>query len=53
MSMDRSLKVKAGMGGIRSVHTRPERIAKMQTDKKFDEKKSSPIGLPKTRTIKG
>lgn len=52
MSMDRSLKVKAGMAGVRSVHTRAERIDKMQSDKKFDPKKSSPIGLPKTRTIK-
>jgi small basic protein (TIGR04137 family) len=50
--MDSSLKVKAGMAGIRSVHTRAERIAKMQGDKKFDPKKSSPIGLPKTRTFK-
>jgi small basic protein (TIGR04137 family) len=52
MSMDRSLKVKAGMAGIRSVHTRAERIDKMQVDKKFDNNKSSPIGLPKTRIIK-
>lgn len=49
MSMDRSLKVKAGHAGVRSVYTRAERIAKMQTDKKFDDKKSSPVGLPKTR----
>ena len=52
MSMDNSLKVKAGMAGVRSVHTRAERIAKMQTDKKFDAAKSAPLGLPKTRTIK-
>lgn len=52
MSMDNSLKVKAGMAGVRSVHTRAERIAKMQTDKKFDTAKSNPLGLPKTRTYK-
>jgi len=52
MSMDRSLKVKAGMGGKRSVLNRAERIEKMRTDKKFDNAKSSPIGLPKTRVGK-
>ncbi len=52
MSMDPSLKVKAGMAGVRSVYTRAERIAKMQADKKFDPKKSSPLGLPKTRVGK-
>ena len=52
MSMDNSLKVKAGMAGVRSVHTRAERIAKMQGDKKFDTSKTSPLGIPKTRTFK-
>jgi small basic protein (TIGR04137 family) len=52
MSLDRSLKIKGGMAGVRSVYTRAERIAKMQVDKKFDPKKSSPVGLPKTRVGK-
>ena len=49
MSMDNSLKVKAGMAGVRSVQTRAERIAKMLVEKKFDTAKSSPLGIPKTR----
>lgn len=49
MSLDRSLKVKGGMAGVRSVYTRAERIEKMVADKKFDKSKSSPMGLPKTR----
>lgn len=52
MSLDRSLKVKGGMGGVRSVYTRAERIAKMQADRKFDPAKTSPLGIPKTRTTK-
>jgi small basic protein (TIGR04137 family) len=53
MSLDRSLKVRGAMAGVRSVYTRAERIAKMQADKKFDTQKNSPMGLPKTRTTKG
>ncbi|MBY0262332.1 MAG: small basic protein [Phycisphaerales bacterium] len=52
MSLDRSLKIKGGMAGVRSVYTRAERIAKMQADKKFDAKKNSPLCLPKTRVGK-
>lgn len=48
MSIDPSLRVKAGHAGKRSVLTRGERIAKMQADKKFDPKKNSPMGIPKT-----
>ena len=47
MSMDRSLRVKAGMGGKRSVMKRSERIAKLVADKKHDGKKA--LGLAKTR----
>jgi small basic protein (TIGR04137 family) len=50
--MDPSLKTKGGLTGVRSVLTRAERIAKMKADRKFDDKKSSPIGLPKTRVVK-
>jgi small basic protein (TIGR04137 family) len=52
MSLDPSLKTKAGLSGVRSVLTRAERIAKMKLDRKFDDKKNSPIGLPKTRVGK-
>jgi small basic protein (TIGR04137 family) len=52
MSMDNSLKVKAGMAGVRSVLTRAERISKMQVEKRFDGDKSNPLGIPKTRLIK-
>lgn len=52
MSMDPSLKTKGGLTGVRSVLTRTERVAKMKADRKFDDQKSSPIGLPKTRVAK-
>lgn len=48
MSLDASLRVKAGMAGKRSILTRSERLHKMQVDKKFDPKKDSPLGIPKT-----
>lgn len=52
MSLDRSLKAKGGLTGVRSVLTRTERVAKMKADRKFDDKKSSPLGIPKTRVAK-
>ena len=52
MSIDPSLKVSAKLSGKRSVMTRAERIAKMQTDKKFDPKKDKVLGLPKTLVTK-
>ncbi len=48
MSLDRSLKISANMSGKRSVLTRAERIAKLQADKRFDEKKDKVLGLAKT-----
>lgn len=48
MSLDPSLRIKAGNAGKRSVMNRSERLAKMQVDKKFDPKKDSPLGVPKT-----
>ncbi len=48
MSLDPSLRSKSSLTGVRSVLNRAERIAKMQADKKFDEKKNSPLGIPKT-----
>lgn len=49
MSLDRSLKTQGNLAGVRSVMTRAERVEKLKTDKKFDPKKDSPLGLPKTR----
>lgn len=48
MSLDPSLKIATNMSGKRSVLKREERIAKLKTDKKFDEKKSKVLGLAKT-----
>lgn len=53
MSLDRSLKVAAGMSGNRSVYTRAERIAKMKELSKPTAPKNQAIGLPKTRVTKG
>jgi small basic protein (TIGR04137 family) len=53
MSLDPSLKSKTGLTGVRSVLTRAERIAKMKDERKFDDKKNTPLGLPKTRVTKG
>lgn len=53
MSLDRSLKVASNMSGKRSVLTRPERIAKMQADKKFNAEKDKVLGIPKTLVGKG
>jgi len=47
MSLDRSLKVSAKLTGKRSVLKRDERVAKLTTDKKFDEKKGV-LGIPET-----
>ena len=55
MSLDRSLKTGGGLAQKRSVLTRGERISKMIEDKKFDpkdQKKSKPLGLPKTLVSK-
>lgn len=47
MSLDRSLKTAGGMARHRNVLTRPERIAKLQGQKKFDMSTGDPLGLPK------
>lgn len=49
MSLDRRLKMHGGLKGARSVLTRPERIAKMIDEGKFDPETDSPLGLPKLR----
>jgi len=51
MSIDKSLKRKAGLTRQRCVLTRAERILKMMENGKFKED-SSPFGLPKTRVQK-
>ncbi len=52
MSIDRSLKIKAGIATNRSVLTRAERVAKMVDDKKKDTGKDGALGMPKTRVGK-
>ncbi len=49
MSMDKSLKIHGGLAKARSVLKRPERIARLIEEEKFDPEKDSPLGLPKTR----
>lgn len=51
MSIDKSLKRKAGGVSNRSVLTRAERIDKMKETEKWTEGRS-PFGLPKTRVVK-
>jgi small basic protein (TIGR04137 family) len=51
MSIDKSLKRKAGGTRNRCVLTRVERILKMKEDGKFADGRS-PFGLPKTRVQK-
>ncbi|QEL14616.1 small basic protein [Limnoglobus roseus] len=51
MSIDKSLKRKGGMGRIRCVMKRTERIAKMMEDGKWQDGQS-PYALPKTRVVK-
>ena len=52
MSLDPSLKTKGTLAGVRSVLKRSERIERMRIDKKFDDAKNTPMGLPKTRVGK-
>lgn len=47
MSIDRSLKTGSGLVRHRNVLTRPERIERLKTAKRFDPEKHSPLGLPK------
>jgi small basic protein (TIGR04137 family) len=51
MSIDKSLKRKAGLSRQRCVLTRAERIAKMLENGRFGDGQS-PYGLPKTRVQK-
>src|SRR5271157_3877870 len=51
MSMDKSLRVRAGMTRARSVLTRDERIKRL-TDAERWKEGDSPFGLPKVRVYK-
>ena len=51
MTMDRSLKVKAGAIRTRNVLTRAERIARLKELDRFDEE-ASVVGMPKVRVVK-
>jgi small basic protein (TIGR04137 family) len=51
MTMDKSLQIRAGLVRSRSVLTRGERIARLQSSDKWAEGQS-PFGLPKVRVYK-
>jgi small basic protein (TIGR04137 family) len=51
MTMDKSLRIRAGLIRSRSVLTRGERIARLQSSDKWEEGQS-PLGLPKVRVFK-
>ena len=51
MTMDQSLKVKAGAIKTRNVLTRAERIARLKELNRFDED-ASVVGMPKVRVMK-
>ncbi|MGB7346999.1 MAG: small basic protein [Pirellulaceae bacterium] len=51
MTMDQSLKVKAGAIRSRNVLTRAERVARLKELDKFDENKAI-VGMPKVRVQK-
>ena len=51
MTLDRSLKVRAGAIKARNVLTRAERIAQLQRQDKFNEEDDI-IGMPKVRVMK-
>ncbi|MEM9828165.1 MAG: small basic protein [Planctomycetota bacterium] len=51
MTLDASLKVKAGAIKSRNVLTRAERVKRLQELDKFDEENSI-VGMPKVRVVK-
>ncbi len=51
MSMDKSLRMRSGMAGSRSVLTREERILQLKESERWHEG-DSPLGLPKVRVFK-
>jgi small basic protein (TIGR04137 family) len=51
MTIDKSLKIKAGGAKTRNVLTRPERLAKLIADERWSEGDSI-YGIPKVRVVK-
>jgi small basic protein (TIGR04137 family) len=51
MTMDKSLRIRAGLARSRSVLTRGERIVQLQQGDRWVEGRS-PLGLPKVRVMK-
>jgi len=51
MTIDKSLKIRRGESGSRSVLTRPERLEKLKEADRWQEG-DSPLGLPKVRVQK-
>jgi small basic protein (TIGR04137 family) len=51
MTMDKSLQLRAGLARSRSVLTRGERIARLQSSDRWKDGQS-PLGLPKVRVYK-
>lgn len=51
MTMDKSLRVRAGLARARSVLTRAERIHRLKRAEQWKEGES-PLGLPKVRVFK-
>jgi small basic protein (TIGR04137 family) len=51
MSLDPSLKLKNKLAGVRNVMTRAERMERLSKDKRFDPKRDSVLGLPKTKRV--
>ena len=49
MSIDKSLKVKAGGSANRNVLTRVERLKELSENARWSEETDSPFGLPKVR----
>ncbi|MBA4017169.1 MAG: small basic protein [Pirellula sp.] len=52
MTMDKSLRVRAGSTRSRNVLTRAERIEQLKGSDRFADETNSPYGLPKTRVAK-
>lgn len=51
MSLDRSLKIKGQLEGVRTVMTRAERVEKLIADKRINPEKRPVLGLPKTHVV--
>ena len=52
MTMDKSLRIRAGSTRSRNVLTRAERIEQLKGSDRFADETNSPYGLPKTRAAK-